>query len=173
MGYPTKPEIQYGFGLSGGYKNFDVSFFFQGNAHVSFYIDPGKLNNNEPTGIQGIAPFVSRRNAPAIVARGSWSEVNPDIHAFWPRLSPDIVSNNIRQSSWWLREGSFIRLKSVELGYNFTNVKKFFMQSVRVYVTLENLLYFSSFKLWDPEMGGNGLGYPINRRYNIGIMLNF
>jgi TonB-linked SusC/RagA family outer membrane protein len=173
MGYPKVPEIQYGFGLSGGYKNFDLSFFFQGNANVSFYIDPGTYDVDEPTGIKGIAPFVSRRNAPAIVARGAWSEVNPDVHAFWPRLSPDFNNNNIQQSSWWLREGGFLRLKSVEMGYNIPDLKKFFISSARIYITLENLFYFSRFKLWDPEMGGNGLGYPINRRFNIGVLLNF
>jgi TonB-linked SusC/RagA family outer membrane protein len=175
MGFPTVPEIQYGFGLSGGFRNFDLSFFFQGNARTSFYIDPGTYDDdpNNPTGLKGIAPFVARRNAPAIVARGSWSEVNPDIHAFWPRLSTEINNNNLQPSSWWLREGSFVRLKSVEIGYNFPDLKKFFIQSARVYVTLENLFYFSSFKLWDPEMGGNGLGYPINRRYNIGLLFNF
>jgi TonB-linked SusC/RagA family outer membrane protein len=173
MGYPTVPEIQYGFGMSFGYKSFDFSFFFQGNARTSFYIDPGTPKNDEPTGVTGIAPFVMRRNAPAIVARNAWSETNPDVHAFWPRLSTDLVSNNIQQSSWWLREGGFLRLKSIEMGYSLPKVDKLFMESARLYITLENLFYVSSFKLWDPEMGGNGLGYPINRRYSIGLLLNF
>jgi TonB-linked SusC/RagA family outer membrane protein len=163
MGYPTVPEMQYGFGLSTGFRNFDFSFFFQGNARVSFYINP-----------TGIAPFVNRRNAPAIVARDSWSESHPDVHAFWPRLSPDEVANNVRpSSSWWLREGSFIRLKSVETGYNLPGVQKISMRSARIYLSMENLFYFSVFKLWDPEVGGNGLGYPLNRRFNIGLLLNF
>ena len=71
IGYPTVPEIQYGFGLSGGYKNVDLSFFFQGNARVSFYMDPW-----------GMAPLVNRRNAPKIIARDSWSITNPNVHAF-------------------------------------------------------------------------------------------
>jgi TonB-linked SusC/RagA family outer membrane protein len=173
MGYPNVPEIQYGFGMSTGYKNFDFSFFFQGSARVSFYIDPG--NYDDDGNITGIAPFIGRRNAPAVVAKNAWSETNPDIHALWPRLSATTIINthNSQKSSWWLREGSFVRLKSVELGYNIPHVKKLFMQSARIYVTLENLFYFSTFKLWDPEMKGNGLGYPLNRRYNIGVSLNF
>jgi TonB-linked SusC/RagA family outer membrane protein len=162
MGYPESPEIQYGFGLSAGYKNFDFSFFFQGNARVSFYVDP-----------KGIAPFNNRRNAPSIVARDSWSETNPDVHAFWPRLTTEAMENNIRQSSWWLRDGSFIRLKNVELGYSLPGVQKLHLQSSRVYFSIENLLYFSRFKLWDPEVGGNGLGYPLNRRFNVGLQLSF
>jgi TonB-linked SusC/RagA family outer membrane protein len=173
MGFPDVPEIQYGFGMSTGYKGFDFSFFFQGSARVSFFIDPGSYDDDG--NIQGIAAFIGRRNAPAIVARNSWSESNPDIHAFWPRLSASttINSHNNVKSSWWLRDGSFVRLKSVEIGYNIPKVEKLFMQSARVYVTLENLLYFSPFKIWDPEMKGNGMGYPLNRRYNIGILLNF
>jgi TonB-linked SusC/RagA family outer membrane protein len=173
MGFPTTPEIQYGFGLSGGYKNFDISFFFQGNARVSFFIDP-----------IGIAPFQGRRNALEIVARGSWSETNPDVHAFWPRLSVDQIENNTGKydaahpelswtSSWWLRDGSFVRLKTVEAGYSFTGFKKIGMENLRAYVSAENLFVISAFKLWDPEMGGNGMGYPLNRRFNVGLQLSF
>jgi TonB-linked SusC/RagA family outer membrane protein len=162
IGYPTVPTVQYGFGLSSGYKTFDFSFFFQGNGRVSFFINPS-----------GIAPFANRRNAPAIVARESWSESHPDVHAFWPRLSPDPIANNTQQSTWWLREGSFVRLKTVEAGYNLPNLQKVFIQSSRIYLSMENLLYFSTFKLWDPEVGGNGLGYPLNRRFNIGLQMNF
>jgi TonB-linked SusC/RagA family outer membrane protein len=173
MGYPTVPEIQYGFGLSSGFKNVDFSFFFQGNARVSFYIDPGSLDSDGK--LHGVAPFYNRRNAPAIVARGSWSETNPDVHAFWPRLSTDILENNVQQSSWWLREGSFVRLKTIELGYTLpaASMKKLHVQSSRVYLSVENLFYLSAFKLWDPEVGGNGLGYPLNRRFNVGLQLSF
>lgn len=164
MGYPTVPEIQYGFGVSAGYKNFDFSFFFQGNARVSFFINAGT---------SGIAPFHNRRNALAIVAENSWSETNPDVHAFWPRLSTDPTDNNLQQSSWWLRDNSFLRLKSVEMGYSFQGIKKLHMQNLRIYLTAENLLSFSTFKLWDPEVGSNGLGYPISKRFNIGAQLSF
>ncbi|GHT22749.1 SusC/RagA family TonB-linked outer membrane protein [Bacteroidia bacterium] len=165
MGFPTTPEMQFGFGLSGGYKNFDVSFFFQGNARVSFFIDP--------TG-DGIAPFQERRNALAIVTRGAWTETKPDAHAFWPRLSTNEVANNTVQSSWWLRDGSFLRLKTVEAGYSFSNgIKKIGLENIRVYFSAENLFVISPFKQWDPEMGGNGMGYPLNRRFNLGVQLSF
>lgn len=173
MGYPTVPEIQYGFGMSSGFKNVDFSFFFQGNARVSFFIDPGSFDDEGR--LHGIAPFYNRRNAPAIVARGSWSETNPDVHAFWPRLSTEILENNIQESSWWLRESSFIRLKTIELGYTLPaeSMKKLRVYSSRIYLSIENLFYLSAFKLWDPEVGGNGLGYPLNRRFNVGIQLSF
>jgi TonB-linked SusC/RagA family outer membrane protein len=168
MGYPTTPEIQYGFGLSLGYKNFDVSFFFQGNARVSFFIDPGVDDDEE-----GIAPFVNQRNALPIIARDYWSETNPNPHAFWPRLSTTPVDNNMQQSSWWLRDASFVRLKNLEIGYSFPGLSKIGLKTSRVYFSSENLFVLSSFKLWDPEMGRKGLGYPPNKRFNIGLQLSF
>ncbi|MDR2423633.1 MAG: TonB-dependent receptor [Prevotellaceae bacterium] len=165
MGYPNVPEMQYGFGLSTGYKNFDFSFFFQGNAHVSFFINPG--------GGEGIAPFIDQRNALAIVANGAWTETNPDVHAFWPRLSTYHINNNTQWSSWWMRNGSLLRLKSVEVGYSLPFSKRLKIETARVYFSTENLLRFSSFKLWDPEMGGEGMAYPLNRRFNVGLQLNF
>jgi len=162
MGFPTVPEMQYGFGISTGYKNFDLSFFFQGNARVSFYIAPAS-----------IAPFVGRRNAPEIIARDSWSETHPDVHAFWPRLATYQINNNTQQSSWWLRNGSFMRLKTLEIGYSLPVARKIHLQNLRVYFIGENLFTISAFKLWDPEMGGNGLAYPINRRFNIGCQFSF
>ncbi len=167
LGYPTTPRIQYGLGLSTGYKKMDFSFFFQGNGMVSFFIHPGVHKT------EGIAPFVNRRNALQIVADDYWSETNPNVYAFWPRLSTMPVSNNEQQSTWWLRDGSFLRLKQIEAGYNIDGWQKIGLQNCRIYLTLENLFVLSKFKLWDPEMGRAGLGYPPNRRYNIGIQLSF
>jgi len=170
MGYPSVPAIQYGFGPSIGYKNWDFNFFFQGNAHVSFFINPAVNDGSgNPT---GIAPFVDQRNALAIVARDAWTETDPDVHSFWPRLSTSLITNNSVPSTWWLRDGSLLRLKTVELGYNIPKLDKL-IRSARLYASIENLCHFSRFKLWDPEMGGNGMGYPLNRRFNIGLSIDF
>ncbi|HEY9560314.1 MAG TPA: TonB-dependent receptor [Anseongella sp.] len=172
IGYPTVPEIQYGFGISAGYKNFDFSFFLQGNSRVSFFINPGVGGGND--GLEGIAPFAFRRNALKIVAEDYWSETNPNVHAFWPRLSTDPLGNNTQQSSWWLRDASFMRLKKVELGYSPKGLEKLgFESGSRIYFTVENAAVFSPFQLWDPEMGRRGLGYPPNRRFNLGVQLAF
>lgn len=169
LGYPTVPEIQYGFGASVAYKSFDAAFFFNGSARVSFFIDATATSDNDNA---GIAPFANRRNALSIIAENYWSEVNPDVHAFWPRLSTSPINNNTRQSSWWLRDGSFMRLKSVEFGFSPKMLKRHgIKQGSRIYISAENLLTFSSFDLWDPEMGRRGLGYPPNKRFNAGIQL--
>ena len=175
IGFPTVPEIQYGFGLSTGYKRLDLSFFFQGNARVSFFINPGtteKLSDGR-TVPGGCAPFTGQRNALAIVANDYWTETNPNVHAFWPRLSISPPENNTVRSTWWLRDGKFIRLKTVEFGYSLPEFSKIGMKSSRFYINAENLFVISPFKMWDPEMGGNGLAYPINRRFNVGVQLSF
>lgn len=72
-----------------------------------------------------------------------------------------------------MRNGSFLRLKQVEIGYSLPRQlqQKLHTSNFRIYVNATNLLNFSSFKLWDVEMGGNGLGYPIQRVINLGLDL--
>ena len=103
LGYPTVPEIQYGFGASCGYKNIDVSVFFQGVARESFWIDR-----------EAIAPFYNGHQVLQVIADDYYSTENPDLYAFWPRLSTFNHKNNLQRSSWWLRDGSFLRLKQAK-----------------------------------------------------------
>lgn len=174
IGYPTVPEINYGFGLSGGYKNFDVSCFFQGQDRVSFFIDPNGRRSNPDR--FGIAPFAGRRGALKIIAEDHWNPNNPVADAFWPRLSATINANNSEQfSTWWLRNGRFLRLKTLEVGYTLPTAwtKKISFSMIRLYFTGQNLFNISGFKLWDPEMTGNGLAYPLQRVYNVGLNVTF
>ncbi|KAA6301226.1 MAG: TonB-dependent receptor SusC [Candidatus Ordinivivax streblomastigis] len=181
LGYPNQPEITYGFGVSGGFKNFDISLFFQGNARVTFFLQPNKiapfvdLSKQEKSDMGMDENKTAVNNLLSVIAEDHWSENNRDLYAFWPRLSPTIIHNNTQPSTWWMHDGSFIRLKTVELGYSLPEkvAKRFNLSSLRLYVTGNNLLTFSKFKLWDPEMGTNGLGYPIQQVYNVGLNINF
>ncbi len=177
IGYPTNPEIQYGIGGSFGYKNFDVSVFVQGSSRFSFFLDANKM-----------APFVNvtlvekgveRRGNRAMlnfIKESLWTETNRDLYAHWPRLSPEAGNsavgnaNNFVRSNYWMRSASFIRLKSVEMGYKF---KEFRGISPRIYASGTNLFTLSDFKLWDPEMRGNGLAYPLQKVFNLGMQVNF
>ncbi|MCD2425084.1 TonB-dependent receptor [Niabella pedocola] len=164
LAFPSTPEVIYGFGFSFGYKNFDISTFFQGSARSSIAINP-----------HSISPFVL--NGPwqngllKVIADDHWSEDNRDLYAFWPRLSPNGNSNNEQPSSWWIRNGAFLRMKSAEIGYNIQEktLKKYHISGLRVYANGSNLFVISAFKLWDPEQGGNGLAYPVQRVFNVGI----
>ena len=171
IGYPTTPEIIYGFGISSSYKNFDFSFFFQGSARSSFFIDAYRTS-----------PFIDTAGGAignnALLtewANDYWSENDRNLYAAWPRLSDQLIDNNNRNSTWWLRDGGFLRLKSLELGYSINpeSFEKVKLEALRVYISGTNLLSFSKFKIWDVEMGGNGLGYPIQRGINLGLNMNF
>ena len=166
IGFPSVPEIIYGTGFSMGYKAFDISCFFQGSARSSFMINSG-----------AITPFVNRgqRGLLKYIADDHWSENNRDIYAFWPRLSEYSIANNNVNSTHWLRNGSFIRLKSAEFGFTLPEKlsRKMHLEMLRFYVSGTNLLHWSQFKMWDPEMAGDGLGYPLQRVINLGINVNF
>lgn len=166
MGFPTVPEINYGFGASMGWKNVDFSFFFTGVGRRSFMINPGNVTPFHPNGGY-------QNGLLEVIAEDHWSEDNRDIYAFWPRLAPTIIDNNNRGSSWWLRNGRFLRLKSLEVGYTVPEkaLAKCGLRNLRLYLNASNLFVISKFKMWDPEMAGNGLGYPIQRVFNIGLMI--
>ena len=168
IGFPTVPEIIYGGGFSFGYKHFDLSAFFQGSARSSFWTG----SNGGPATIE---PFVGGRQILKVYAEDHFSVSNPNLYALWPRLSDTYSVNNMQFSTWWLNNGSFLRLKQLEMGYTLPEklTNRFGMSTLRFYVSGTNLLLFSRFKLWDVEMGGNGLGYPIQRVVNFGVNLTF
>ena len=171
IGYPTTPKIIYGFGMSSSYKNFDLSFFFQGSGQSSFFID---AYNSSPF-IDTYGGAIGNNALLTAWANDYWSENDRNLYASWPRLSDQVIDNNNRNSTWWLRDGTFLRLKSLEIGYSFNAgfLEKVKLKNARIYLTGTNLLTISRFKIWDVEMGGNGLGYPIQQTANIGINLNF
>ncbi|TKC58153.1 TonB-dependent receptor [Pedobacter hiemivivus] len=173
MGYPTTPEIVYGFGLSTGYKGFDLSAFFQGQARVSFFIDPKKVS---PFLERNVKYVEGRAQVLQEFADSHWSEENQDLYATYPRLgtSNSIIANNLQSSSWWLRDGSFIRLKSLEVGYTLPKniLKSLRVSNCRFYFNGLNLVTWSPFKIWDPELGGNGFAYPIQKVFNFGLNVN-
>lgn len=176
LGYPEVPEIVYGFGLSFGNSSFDVSVFFQGQARSSFWIDAKATSPFRYLEV-GEEDKDYPRDVPILKAYADshWSENNRDLYAIWPRLSENIIENNVRTSSWFMRSGAFLRLKTVEVGYTLPEkvLRKMRLNNLRIYATGNNLLLFSGFDLWDIEMGGSGLGYPIQKVINFGVQVGF
>lgn len=179
IGFPTTPEVIYGFGISFGYKNFDFSCFFQGSARSSFWINPSRIApflhySNTSEGIN-TSNRVSNRALLQQIADSHWSEDNRDIYAFWPRLSATSVTNNEQTSTWWMRNGAFMRLKTTEIGYTLPErfIKPIHLQNVRFYASGNNLLLFSKFKMWDIEQAGNAFNYPLQRVFNLGVNVEF
>ncbi|MDR1865451.1 MAG: TonB-dependent receptor [Bacteroidales bacterium] len=174
IGYPTTPEINYGFGVSAGIKNFDVSFFFQGIARSSFWIDADAMTPFVRRTDSGTGKILETGLAQFIVD-DYWSEASQNPNAAWPRLSNYVIDNNTKRNTWFMRNRQFLRLKSVEAGYTLPKdlTQRLRIEQVRFYVSGTNLLNFSKFTTWDVEMGGNGLGYPLQRVINLGINVSF
>ncbi|MCF3108209.1 TonB-dependent receptor [Niabella sp. CC-SYL272] len=172
IGFPITPEIVYGFGVSTGVGRFDFSVFFQGLARESFWISVADYDN--AGNYIGTAPFIQeQRQLLKVWADNHWSEDNRNIYALWPRLSTDLNANNTQKSTWFMRNGALLRIKSAELGYTLSSklMNRLHFSNARFYVNGLNLHTFSKFNLWDVEMGGNGLGYPIQLVLNAGINL--
>ncbi|SDD90767.1 SusC/RagA family TonB-linked outer membrane protein [Niabella drilacis] len=173
IGYPTSPQIVYGFGFSLGYKAFDFSAFFQGLAQESFWLNVTRYNSSTNKG--STLPFVDEGAMLQAYADDHWSEANQNVYALWPRLSSTVVANNAQRNTWFMRDGAFLRLKQAEIGYSLPQalIRRIRSNSCRVYINGSNLLSFSKFKLWDVEQAGNGFNYPVQRVFNIGVRISF
>lgn len=177
IGYTNLPEIMYGFGVGAQWKNWDFNVFFQGAAHTSFFLGGSSIKSLFSSGNMERAAVNSDVYGKVWMS-GNTAEQNANVT--YPRLSNGSggagASNNTQSSTWWMRDGSFMRLKNIELGYTLPKslTTKTFIKSLRFYVSGNNVLTFSSFKLWDPEKGNSdGSGYPLNRVFTIGFNANF
>ena len=169
IGYTVVPEINYGFGVSLGFKGFDASVFFSGVAHVTRIITGNNL-------FGATADIKYEGQIFADVAEKRWTRQNPDPNAEYPRLSLENVTNNQQASTFWQKDMSFLRLKNAEFGYTLPKkmMQKIGLSTTRVYVQGTNLFTFSKFKLWDPELAtANGSAYPNIKSFSVGLNLNF
>lgn len=169
MGYTTIPEINYGFGVSLRWRRFDLSVFFQGATHVGRMIGGSQVYGSDGS-------ILSLGNFYEEVAENRWTEWNPDPNAKYPRMWMSAFDNNKQQSSYWWRDMSYIRLKNAEIGYSLPKelIQKIGLSTIRFYIQGVNLLTFSGFKLWDPELNtGTGGLYPQMRTAAIGMNVNF
>ncbi|MBO9593822.1 MAG: TonB-dependent receptor [Niabella sp.] len=173
IGYPTSPQIVYGFGWSLGYKAFDLSMFFQGLAQESFWLNTARYNASNNKG--STLPFIDQGALLQAYADNHWSEANQNAYALWPRLSTTVIPNNTQRNTWFMRDGAFLRLKQAEIGYSLPKgvIKRIHSNSCRIYINGSNLFAFSKFKLWDVEQAGNGFNYPLQRVFNIGLRISF
>lgn len=166
IGNPSVPESIYGFGTTVAYKGFDVSVFFQGNGGASFNLGGTGWFPFQAGGLNGNV------NVNAV---DRWTPENPRQDVLFPRLSFGDNTNNYQSSTWWQRDGSYLRLKTAELGYTIPKslTKKLKINTLRLYVNGLNLHTWSKFDFWDPELGSaNGAAYPIQKTFNFGLNLN-
>ena len=175
IGFPTTPRLIYGFSAFFNLKDFELSFAFQGAGKRAFFMDPMK-----------ISPFVKNRAMLKAIYDDHWNENNMKERPFWPRLSTQSIDahnpqenwkNNaeIRKSTYFMRESSFLRCTSIEVAYNVPQdfLSKIKMQNVKFYARVNNPFLISSFKIWDVELGDSGFNYPIQRTWSVGLNISF
>lgn len=158
IGYNAVPEISYGFTFGFKYKGFDLDIFFQGLANRTVYLSGRNYEALQNNG-----------NIPSI-AEDRWSPQHTD--ASYPSLSTKNNNNNFQSSTLWQRNGNFLKLRSLELGYslNHTIVEKLKLQQIRFFINGSNLLTFDKLDIADPEKLS---GYPATLSVSIGANLKF
>ncbi|SFH38950.1 SusC/RagA family TonB-linked outer membrane protein [Pedobacter insulae] len=158
------PSTTYGAGFSLSYKNFDFGLFFQGQHNADIILNIPSFANSG-----GLGNMLA-------VATDRWTPTNPRQDAVYPRLSYGGTNNNNYQAStWWLRDVNFLRLKNADFGYTLKEgIKTLGVKRLRIYAMGYNVLTFSKFKLWDPELlTNNGTRYPLTSNYSLGLTANF
>lgn len=169
IGYPTRPEWTFGLNYGIRYKGFDLTMNWVGVTNRSVMLTD-----------QYRYPFGSTANRALIqyMSEERWTPDRADV-ASMPRLSSNSAAHNYgKNSSLWVRDGSYLRLKTVRLGYtiNKGKVLDFLgIRSLNVYVSGYNLLTFDRLKYLDPESSptNSGTAYPITQTYNLGVNINF
>jgi TonB-linked SusC/RagA family outer membrane protein len=176
LSYSNVPRIQYGVAAEFNWKNFGISAFVEGIGEVEYFY-----------GGSGYYPYAweSRGNLLTIAAdqanrwtpasySGTKDTENPN--ARFPRLTYGENTNNNRNSTFWLADGRYIRLKNVEVSYRLPQLwmKKIGFESATISIIGDNLHVWDKVKLWDPaQASSNGGAYPLQRLYTIQLYVTF
>lgn len=170
IGQGDVPKIYYGFGADLQWGNWSIAALFQGTADADRCLDGNSIQPfSSMSGIDNLYDNITDR----------WSPDDPtNQNVFYPRLhyGEAANTNNNKPSTWWQKDVSFLRLKQLTISYNLPNklISKAGLSNARIYFMGSNLLTFSSFKLWDPELNtNNGTKYPNNRSFSLGINFGF
>ncbi len=180
IGSTSAPSLIYGFGASVKWRNFDVNVHFQGSGKSSVMLEGKTVYafSQDRFG-QILNDLVDDRYVDAQTAAQLGIPANENPNASYPRLvylQGYASHNNYRASSYWMRDCSYLRLKNFEIGYNLPQsvLNALHMDQFRIFLQGTNLLTFTNFKLWDPEMGSsNGEAYPLPKTVTLGLQLNF
>ena len=180
IGYPETPRLIYGFSGFVNYKGFEFSFTFQGSGRRAFFMNPVM-----------ISPFYGNNAMLTAIYKDHWTPDNMKNNPLWPRLSTNNIgeitpqedwygifgtaNKEIRKSTYFMREGKFLRCQSLELAYNLPKKwsTKIALSNLKVFVRANNPFIISDFKIWDVELGSDGFNYPIQKTYSVGLNVSF
>lgn len=169
IGNPRTPLLMYGFGFTLGYKGFDLSLNFTGAGMTSILLDAESM---WPFQLDYPAYNVMREYYDNRFIPGAEDNSN----AKYPVVHAGTSSNNYQVSTLYLRDASYLKLKTAEFGYNFQPkvINKLKIESLRLFLNGNNLLCFDGIKIVDPESNHLGASsYPTQRGVTIGLQVGF
>ena len=157
IGGTQDPEIVYGFGLNLAWKGFDFGVLFQGTGRMWRLMSANIIPGYDTGGYYNVFSNYEDR----------WTVDNPSQDVFYPRLT---YGPNTKKNM------SYLRLKNIELGWSIPQrwADRSFLSGARVFLRGTNVLTFSGFKLWDPELNSaDGGRYPLMRSFSAGVEFKF
>ncbi|MDD4116580.1 MAG: SusC/RagA family TonB-linked outer membrane protein, partial [Massilibacteroides sp.] len=163
IGHGNSPRISYGanFGLT--WNNFDFSMLLQGVGDYQVYY------NNQAF------RFVTVMGQSLIkdITDNAWTPENP-YNSKYPKLRNNANSKNNQASDAFVHNAAYLRCKNIQLGYLIPQqiTQKFYVESLKVYTSIDNLFTITSFPGFDPEIGAN-VGYPSIRQFSVGVNVSF
>lgn len=172
-GYGSIPEFNFALNLGVNYKALSLSMLWQGVTNVDYELS-GAYNSGVIASTVYTEHFAANGNSPYYLTEGAWTPENTN--ADYPRLSTVANGNNAWQSSWWVVNGEYLRLKNINLSFNLPGdlLTRTPFTGVRIYVAGTNLLTFSHFKYVDPESPSVSNGYyPQQKTYSLGLNVTF
>ena len=176
IGATTTPNLVYGIGASFAWKGIDVNVHFQGAGKSTFPIY-GKCVYAFSESDWGniFKDMISDRWVDSETAAKLGLHANENPNATYPRLTYGENKNNQQTSTYWMRDGRYIRLKNLDIGYTLPKsiVNKLHFNNIRIYIAGSNLITWSKFKTWDPETGNpRGEAYPLTKSVTMGLSVN-
>lgn len=165
IGHPRIPEMTFGFGGTVAYKGFDLSLFFTGATRTSLFMEGWTI---WPF-VEGAGVFNIQRE----YYDNRWTEDNRN--GKYPAPYENANPNNQRRSTLWMKDGTYLRLKTAELGYNLPKkcLIKLRIKDMRVFINGMNLLTWDKIDIMDPESDDGSGGYPLNMQVNGGVQITF
>ena len=171
------PSFNFGLNLGATWKNFDISLYMYGELGKDIFSYSAMRLSNMFSSDDGTAPRILQE-----VANNAWSAENPN--AAYARLSIKDTGHNMRASSNWVKNGNFLRISNLQIGYTLPKeiAKKAYLQNARVYLSVSNLACISPYnKYGDPEIGQGSVlytgldtgRYPMPRTYTLGLNVTF
>lgn len=174
IGATAIPSLIYGLGLSVTWKDFDFNIHFQGAGKSSKMIQGSSVYSFKDGDWGNIFTEVANPNERWISSDISGDPATENVNAKYPRLTYGNNPNNNRNSTFWLRDGKYLRLKTLEVGYTLPKsmLSKIFVSNARIFFMGNNLFLWDSLKLWDPELDTNdGQKYPLSKSFTVGLTL--